>query len=279
MAEDTISDLERHKDKPEPLNEDEDDDYNESEDDDYHPSKKKGEGDDDDEDEDDDDDDEFQSAEGGLIKTRRQRQEEKFIKKQHKIQSHQKSSLDIDSIWESMNTPTPREPNNTPDLSNNSNNSTPLSTSTAPEKIKIKRTYEFAGEQITEEKWVDADSEEAKAHFNSVKIAAENTSAKESSGKNQVTAVSSTEGLKRRPPKRKRRSLIDDLLNGSSKTKLSTLEKSRLDWATYLDKNKISDELKFKNKGGYLDQQDFLGRVSSRQDTKYKEAKASSKKD
>ncbi|GME74011.1 unnamed protein product [Ambrosiozyma monospora] len=128
---------------------------------------------------------------------------------------------------------------------------------------------------ITEEKWVDAESEEAKAHFNSTKI----------ENKSQPTPSSELDS-KDKPKKkhhhhkkkRKRESLLDAVINNSSKTKLSTLEKSRLDWANYVDKNKIKDELKFNNKGGYLDEQDFLSRVDNRQDSKYKDAKVKLKK-
>jgi len=49
-------------------------------------------------------------------------------------------------------------------------------------------------------------------------------------------------------------------------TKLTTLEKSRLDWAGYVDKAGIGDELDKQKKGGagYLDRKDFLGRVEHR---------------
>ena len=47
-----------------------------------------------------------------------------------------------------------------------------------------------------------------------------------------------------------------------AKMKLSTLEKSRLDWASF-DKRNINEELKIHNKAGYLDKQDFINRMNS----------------
>ncbi|GMF58514.1 unnamed protein product [[Candida] boidinii] len=85
-------------------------------------------------------------------------------------------------------------------------------------------------------------------------------------------------GFVKRPPRRKRASLIDDVINGKSNAKLSTLEKSRLDWASYVDKQKISEELRNANKGGYLETQDFLARVDSNRDQQFKEARINARK-
>lgn len=56
--------------------------------------------------------------------------------------------------------------------------------------------------------------------------------------------------------------------------KLNTLEKSRLDWAGFVDKEGIQDDLKKFNKGekGYLEQQAFLGRVAENRDQQWKAA-------
>ena len=51
----------------------------------------------------------------------------------------------------------------------------------------------------------------------------------------------------------------------------TTLEKSKLDWATYIDKEGINEELVLHNKDGYLAKQDFLNRVETFKDDKYRE--------
>ena len=290
--------------------EDEDDDgYNEDEDEDYEGDKiengievdngeKKSE-----DNEEEEDDEEYiveedrkelakystiESSEGGLIKTRKQRQqEEEEAKKRKKYLSSKnngdssKSSLNIDSIWAELNKPSssPSTTTATPNTTSSPSNSiSPINetskTTNEPEKIKIKSSYEFAGKTITEEKLVDVNSEEAKAYLNSSKLTPKLESSASENGK-ESTIKPKTPLLKRR---RKRESLLDAVISNSSKTKLSTLEKSRLDWATYVDKNKISDELKYTNKDGYLEKQDFLNRVDSRRDNIYKDAKTKTSK-
>ncbi|GME98141.1 unnamed protein product [Ambrosiozyma monospora] len=188
---------------------DQEDDYNESEDEDYDPTKPKtnqyqndndDDGDDDDDDDDDDKNDAYheeedrdlekkynsiESAQGGLIKTRRQRQQEEEESKKSKqfdlSTARSSSKVDVESLWELMNkknkpasvqsktTSSPSAGFETNKDSVNSSSATP-STITAPTttniksstsyrtdihdgKVMIKRTYEFAGEMITEEKW------------------------------------------------------------------------------------------------------------------------------
>ena len=43
--------------------------------------------------------------------------------------------------------------------------------------------------------------------------------------------------------------------------KLSVLEKSRLDWAGFVDKEGIVDDLKRYNQDGYVERQEFLKRT------------------
>ena len=64
-------------------------------------------------------------------------------------------------------------------------------------------------------------------------------------------------------------SKFDPGVGGGAKkaTKLNSLEKSRLDWAGFVDKEGIGDELDRKRRQGgdsYLARLDFLGRVGSR---------------
>lgn len=64
---------------------------------------------------------------------------------------------------------------------------------------------------------------------------------------------------------------MEQIISGALKPKLSTLEKSKLDWATYVDKEGINDELSAHNKDGYLAKQDFLNKVDSVKENEYKE--------
>lgn len=243
----------------------------------------------------------IESSTGGLIKTRKQRMTEELEEKKKKKDLALKSTsggssdVNIDSIWAELNNTkpqVPQVPQETSSISTSTSNSTPIVSSSQQsskanspstqtpleqEKIKITSTYEFAGKTVTEEKWVDKDSQEAKAYLNSAKL-----TSKLESDKTTSTAAAAENGTPKKPllrRKRKRESLLDAVISNSSKTKLSTLEKSRLDWATYVDKNKINDELKYKNKSGFLEKQDFLNRVESRRDDLYKNAKSKSQKE
>ena len=150
--------------------------------------------------------------------------------------------------------------------------------------IKIKRTYKFAGEMITEEKIVPRDSAEAKAFL--------------SSGENVEYVAVSTEAAAgnssalRRPLRKISR--FDPNPTGTIKKswekqpvaepgfeqdaqgpKINTVEKSRLDWARYVDKAGIQDELRVhsKAKEGYIGRMDFLGRVEAKRDEEARQAR------
>lgn len=140
--------------------------------------------------------------------------------------------------------------------------------------IKIKRRYKFAGEIHTEEKLVPRDSAEARLYM-----------AESTGEKSMDSADVSQEGqviIKLRRPLRKisrfdpnpsgvikkswEKQAVSTTSNdadGLKGTKLNTVEKSRLDWAQYVDEAGIKDELNVhsKAKEGYLGRMDFLNRV------------------
>ena len=233
----------------------------------------------------------IESSEGGLIKTRRQRLEEEAKEKREKKNRHVHSNtgvggsssakVDINSIWAELNSTSKLVPPTVASqVVSSSTTITGAPGSTAQlvdEKVKITRTYEFAGKTISEEKWVDANSEEAKAHLNSASIPATKSAPAQTASEHLPASAAVPQKNLRR--KRKRASLLDAVITNSSNTKLTTLEKSRLDWATYVDKNKIGDELKYTNKAGFLEKQDFLSRVDSRRDNLYSKAKSKVSKD
>ena len=149
------------------------------------------------------------------------------------------------------------------------------------EMIKIKRTYKFAGEMITEEKVVPKDSAEAKIFLaNGENVDAVSTAYDDA-------AANTKAALKLRRPLRKV-SRFDPNPTGSIKKswekqpmteaqreaenakgpKINTVEKSRLDWAAYVDQEGIKDELTIhsKAKEGFLGRMDFLDRVDAKKE-------------
>ena len=140
-------------------------------------------------------------------------------------------------------------------------------TPVAEETIAIKRIYVFAGETITEEKIVPKSSAEARLYLES-----------QNAAQNPPTTATNTKPPLRRP--KKRASMFDSKpeLSGASKgkgPKLNTIEKSKLDWAGYVDKEGIKEELDVaeKAKDGYLGKVDFLGRVDAKREDQLSSAR------
>lgn len=214
------------------------------------------------------------------------------------------ATVDVDALWAQMNAPdsqlglqasqiehkqepTPSEPDGTADTS------APKQGAPEPEDkarhsqhkeqmVRIKRTYKFAGEMITEEKVVPKDSAEAKAFL--------------SSGENvEYAEVEDADGAKdvrnlRRPLRRISRfdpnptglikkswekQAITEAAADATGPKINTVEKSRLDWAQYVDQAGIKDELRThsKAKEGYMGRMDFLGRMESKREEEARQAR------
>ncbi|KRT78714.1 hypothetical protein AMK59_8772 [Oryctes borbonicus] len=111
-----------------------------------------------------------------------------------------------------------------------------------PEKIKVTEIFKFAGEEVKVEKEVPVNS--AIGRLSHIPSGSD-------------------------PPKRGRGrgGGIGSLLNQIGKQKkITTLEKSKLDWEKFKKEENIGEELSTFNKGkdGYLDKQDFLQRTDLR---------------
>lgn len=223
------------------------------------------------------------------------------------------ATVDVDALWASM-TSKPMEPA-TPDegleqQQEDGNNATVkaatndrgLATTVSgsiksaaaeneDEMIKIQRAYNFAGKVHTEEKLVPRHSAEAKLWL-------ESQAAEKSKSPQKPQDENASKPL--RPPKKLRRSLFEpipenlpqriDLNLGFSAVrdatrtltpatvqakKLNTVEKSKMDWAGFVDKEGIKDELEVagKAKGSYLDQSDFLARVEHKREEEARRAR------
>ena len=152
--------------------------------------------------------------------------------------------------------------------------STPAQIPNAPgtsteDMITIKRTYVFAGETITEEKLVPKSSAEARLYLQSQPV--------HEPGSNGSSAPVTKPPL-RRPKKRTSmfepnpdgvvKGLVAPVGGANKGPKLNTIEKSKLDWAGFVDKEGIAEELDdaSKAKEGYLGRMDFLGRVEAKRD-------------
>ena len=150
----------------------------------------------------------------------------------------------------------------TTDTNTNAKPETTAKSSHSEPMITIKHAYIFAGQTTTEEKLVPASSAEARLYLQSQEAAQQaQQSSPNPNGKHPL----------RRP--KKRVSMFDPNPNGmpaakNKGPKLNTIEKSKLDWAGYVDKEGMKEELDKAEKGkeGYLGKMDFLGRVDAKRE-------------
>lgn len=195
--------------------------------------------------------------------------EETANKTTEEVQEEKKKHAD--DLWASFKRDTGFKKKSTVTDSNSKNTSTNTSISTTttkpqevskpkqPDTVKITQIFEFAGEQVKVEKEVKADSAEARLSL-----------------PNSTASASTPPQL---GPKRKSAGLggIGSVLSQiNKKQKLSVLEKTKLDWNQYKQKEQIEDELESYKKGkdGYLEKQDFLQRADLRQFEIEKEVRA-----
>ncbi|KAI1808591.1 BCNT-domain-containing protein [Daldinia bambusicola] len=240
-----------------------------------------------------------EGGEGGLIKTRSMRAAEKVEKKSRTATGP--VTIDVDDLWAKM-TAAPlitskadadtgkesqktaqeegadRQPQDTRDKAqqDRSSREEPVA------MIKIKRTYNFAGKVHTEEKLVPRDSAEAKLYL-------------ASQDPKSVEDVEAEDGQPRRKPRKAFRSIFEPVIEGLTQRadlnlgmdarlqlreqakakKLNVVEKSRMDWAGFVDKEGIKDELELagKSKDSYVNRQDFLARVAANRDEEARRAR------
>ncbi|XP_071973825.1 craniofacial development protein 1 [Engystomops pustulosus] len=124
-------------------------------------------------------------------------------------------------------------------------------------KVTITKVFDFAGEEIRVSKEVHCTSREAKAF-----IKQQEKGQLEPAPSPSRTCAQASSGVKRPVGMS---SILGKL--GSKKTKMSTLEKSKLDWESFKDQEGIGEELAQHNRGkdGYIERKAFLERVDYRQ--------------
>jgi hypothetical protein len=153
--------------------------------------------------------------------------------------------------------------------------------------IMIKRTYNFAGKVHVEQKLVPRSSAEAKLYLASQQIAP-----------HPPIGESLSPFMKgKRPTKKAQRSVFEPISDmpirtdlrfgirldsgmaitdiGKDAKKLNTVEKSAMDWAGFVDKEGIKDELDAagKSKGAYKSRQEFLARVEQKKEEESRRAR------
>ncbi|KAF4448659.1 SWR1-complex protein 5 [Fusarium austroafricanum] len=217
-----------------------------------------------------------EGGEGGLVKTRRQRAAEK---EEHKYAAkNELVTIDVDALWAQMisKTPDPVSKANQPSGPDSGINSTdnkgdsaqqesgPSTSDDPSATIRIKRTYNFAGRVHTEEKLVPRDSAEARLY-----LASQGQDASASSPEKRITRKAFRSAFEPQVEVIPQRADLNLGMAARIKAgkeaqakKLNVVEKSRMDWAGYVDKEGIKDELELagKSKDSYMAREDFLAK-------------------
>lgn len=249
-----------------------------------------------------------EGGEGGLIKTRSMKAQEQVQKRP--LVDASKSTVDVDALWANMiagkpatpinplevtttterksTTPTAQRETVKPLIDRQASKETTTFSNGPDAMIMIKRIYNFAGKVHTEQKLVSRHSQEAKLYLASQKEALP----EEKESDSPITKL-------KRPTKKARRSVFEPVVenlpvrtdlhfgmrkdtSGVSKTdlhkeakKLTTVEKSAMDWAGFVDKEGIADELDAagKAKGAFKDRQEFLARVENKREDEARRAR------
>lgn len=227
---------------------------------------------------------------GWRAKTRAMRERDKDDKKRGKLASTKSSTIDVNRIWEEMNSPsfisqqTAQQPNIVSASSQEAQQDViaepqlePLADKeNAPsqgEMITIKRTYKFAGEMHTEEKTVLKSSAEGRLW-----LAQQATKPQTHDAEGRVV---------HRPLRKVSRfdPNVHDLgsfkgswttiTKGASGPKLNVVEKSKMDWASHVDAEGLKEELDThaKAKEGYMHRIDFLREVEQRKEEEARAAR------
>ncbi|KAK4174435.1 bucentaur or craniofacial development-domain-containing protein [Triangularia setosa] len=235
-------------------------------------------------------DPEDEGGEGGLIKTRAQRAVEKAEKKA--AVSSGPVTIDVDALWAQMTSETaPQPPPLSQDEKQQEKEPKNPAEETALEKdlIKIKRTYNFAGKVHAEEKLVHRDSAEAKLYFAEQAGNTGDNESEEPSRKLKKAFRSVFEPVMPIDPVTGQRRSDLNLgvasrlkareLAAAKAKKLNTVEKSRMDWAGFVDKEGIKDELELagKSKDSYAARQDFLARSEALREEEARRARMAGK--
>lgn len=246
-------------------------------------------------------------GEGGFIKTRSMRAQEKAERKSHVVTGP--VTIDVDDLWAKM-TAAPVVPSKTdleqekenqqssgdrspPGKGDEARGKEKMKDSDPPAMIKIRRTYNFAGKVHTEEKLVPRESAEAKLYLASL-----DPNSAEAAAVVATIVGDSDDVQPKTKPRKAFRSVFEPIVEGLAQRadlnlgmamrlqlreqakdakakKLNVVEKSRMDWAGFVDKEGIKDELELagKSKGSYVSRQDFLARVEAHREEEARRAR------
>ncbi|CAL8358982.1 unnamed protein product [Lota lota] len=158
-----------------------------------------------------------------------------------------------------------------------------------PSMVTITKVFDFAGEEVRVTKEVAVDSREAKDYLktqSSQQDPPQQQQQQQQQQQHQQQQPKQSSTPVRQPglpgPSVKRPVGMSSILGqiGGKKQKMSTLEKSKMDWDTFKSEEGITEELAIHNRGkeGYVERKNFLERVDHRQFEREKEVRLTNMK-
>lgn len=186
-------------------------------------------------------------------------------------------SIDVDALWAQMISGAPATKTTQPE----DEKTEPIQATQEADPsnmIRIKRTYNFAGRVHTEEKLVPRDSAEAKLYLASQgdNVPDDDEPAKRVTRKSFRSAFEPmVDPLPQRADLNLGMAARIQAGKDAWAKKLNTVEKSRMDWAGFVDKEGIKDELELagKSKDSYNAREDFLARSEARREEESRKAR------
>ncbi|KAK2773302.1 swr1p complex component [Colletotrichum kahawae] len=236
-----------------------------------------------------------EGGEGGLVKTRSMRAAEKVERKMAAATGP--VTVDVDALWAQMlagqTTSQPSQEQGAgeaeataqPSGATEAQKKTDATDAESSDMIRIKRTYNFAGKVQTEEKLVARDSAEAKLYLASLGKDAPADEATEPEEPKKVLKKAFRSAFEPTIEIVGQRSDLNLGMTVRIKArekqaqakKLNTVEKSKMDWAGYVDKEGLKDELELagRSKESYAGRQDFLARSEAKREEEARRARIS----
>ncbi|CAK3857207.1 swr1-complex 5 [Lecanosticta acicola] len=249
--------------------------------------------------------DDESGGEGGFVRTRAQRVAEKEERKHRKRARDGEVTIDVDQVWAELSSvpvgkiapallhPVQVVSDGTMDVDGENKENAPISSTAADELITIKRRIEYAGETTEVEEQVPRSSKEAQSFL------IEHPEADPNYKSNNANALGLSRPFKRpsmfepnptgfvkgvAPEKLRLRAptRMDVLMTQKREEekkkaqKMTTVEKSRVDWKGFVDKEEgLKDQLNEygRGRGNYLDREGFLGRAQAAREQAARDAR------
>jgi hypothetical protein len=228
--------------------------------------------------------DDDSGAEGGFVRTRAQRLAEKSEKKERKHVDAGEVTINVEELWAELKNepigrppPPPPRPEDAMDVDGEDKENAP-----ADEMITIRRRIEYAGEVTEVEETVPRSSKAAQQYLKEHPEADPNykppqpaeSELRRPLKRPSMFEPNPTASVKGVPPEKLRPrapNRLDVLLAGKKAEeemkkkaeKMTTVQKSALDWKGFVDQQGLREELDEygKSKRGFLAREEFLGRA------------------